>query len=180
MCTSAENEVSHRGQIYRKIALDQCRPLAESLAAAGRKWHSHVLSPGCLHNPFAGVYALVVEDDSSRVPYIAKGTEQFPEVDKELVKLLHGADILDASKIEAAPEASSSSHLLAHVMRLQALGIAWHHHMHFPDCAFNPIQGKWAISVESEDCTIAEGYPDEPVDLLRRLEVIYFTNLEGA
>jgi hypothetical protein len=158
--------------------LDACRVQAEALIGAGRKWHSHVFSPGCVQNPFDGVYAIVVEDDSSMTPYIAKGTYEFPDVDKELVKLLHGNDILDAAKATGGSEVAKTSLLLAHIMRLQEGEIAWHHHMHFPACAFNPMPGRWSISVEGEGSFFAESFDSEPVDILREVEVIYFGNLE--
>lgn len=175
---TVERAIAHRGIDYRQIALADCRPMAEAIAARGRTWHSHVLSPGCAHNPFAGVYAVIVEDDGEGIAYIAEGTADFPEVDKELVQLLHGADILDAGKAAGAEAAARSSLLVAHIMRLEERGLAWHHHIHFPGCAFNPMPGRWAISVEAEGSFFAEAFSGEPVDVLREVEVIYFANLE--
>jgi hypothetical protein len=54
----------------------------------------------------------------------------------------------------------------------------WHHHMHFPTCAFNPHPGQWSISVESPDETFSEVFVEEPRDILREIEVIYFENLD--
>lgn len=173
-------KIDYRGLSFTVIPMDACVPTGERLAAAGKHWHSHVLSPGCVHNPFDGHYAVVVEDDAENITYIAEGTEAFPEADKVLVKMLHGDDILDPAAAKGGSEAAKDSLLLAHILRLQEKGLRWHHHMHFPGCAFNPHPGKWSIGVESPGAFYAEAFDDEPVDTLREVEVIYFGNLEKA
>lgn len=172
--------VQIHGKTFRVIPLEDCQSLAEGLRDMGKKWHSHVLSPICDHNPFEGNYAVVVEDDAEGVPYIAEGTTEFPEVDKVLVQMLHGSDILDASKATGADVWAESSTLLARIRELQRQGALWHHHMHFPECAFNPHPGEWSISVESDIDSFSEAYPDEPVDVLREVEVLYFANLAAS
>ncbi|MDQ2068113.1 hypothetical protein Q9295_17205 [Xinfangfangia sp. CPCC 101601] len=172
MCT-----VDVNGTNFRKIAMDDCLALVEGFQAAGKKWHSHVLSPICNHNPFAGCYAVVVEDDAEGVPYIAQGDASFPEIDKAFVKMLHGDDILDAAAVTGdLPD----SLLVDHVRGLQARGAPWHHHMHFPTCAFNPHPGQWSISIEAQGSFMSEAYADEPIDVLRQVEVYYFDNLAKA
>lgn len=174
------DRIEFRGIAFRKLAMGDCVAMGVALNDAGKKWHSHVLSPDCTHNPFPGHYAVVVEDDTGSVNYIAEGDESFPEEDKVLVKLLHGDDILDAGKAQGGAPAAKASLVVAHVMDLQEKCTHWHHHMHFPDCAFNPFPGKWSIGVESPSAYCAESYPDEPVDTLREVEVIYFGNLDKA
>ncbi|QKV20032.1 hypothetical protein [Oricola thermophila] len=173
------SEVIHREIVYRIVPLDECLGLAESLALAGKRWHSHVLSPGCDFNPRPDRYALVIEDDTDDVTYLAY-SHGFPEVDKELVKMLHGDDILDASATSGGdnPEVAAST-LLPRLREIDAAGANWHHHMHFPDCTFNPHPGKWSISVEDgAGNAFSEVYDDEPVDVLREVEVIYFRRLD--
>ena len=128
-----------------------------------------------MHNPYPG-YALVIEDDAANTPYIADSGANFPEVDKDLVRMLHGADILDADT--AAASEMPPLRLLDHLMALQSAQIPWHHHMHFPSCAFNPHPGKWSISIESPDILFAGAFGTEPVDVLREVEVLYFGNLD--
>ena len=166
--------VTHRGITYQQIAQSDCLSLAQNLAKDGKHWHSHVLSPGCLHNPFKG-YALVIEDDTAAIPYISDCGNAFPEVDKDLVKMLHGADILDSSQRAGLVPPSQ---VLNHLAVLQEQMTPWHHHMHFPGCAFNPHPGKWSISVESPDLLVAEAFGAEPIDVLREVEVLYFANLD--
>ncbi|MCZ4291638.1 hypothetical protein [Hoeflea alexandrii] len=162
---------------FRTIALDECLGLARKLQADGKPWHSHVLSPGCRQNPQPDVYAVVIEDDDAGIAYMAKGDDQFPEVDKDLVRMLHGDDIIDASKLTPDPPASA---LLDQLRGLQERRIPWHHHMHFPSCVFNPHPGEWAISVEAPGQFFSEAYPSEPVDVLRQVEVMYFSNLDSS
>lgn len=167
--------LSHRDIAYRIIPPDDCLALGSALHESGKKWHLHVLSPDCIHNPRPGCYGLVIEDDTDGVPYLAF-SDKFPEVDKDLVKMLHGDDILDASKVSGVGgQEQPTSLLLAHVIGLDASGVEWHHHMHFPDCVFNPHPGQWSISVEDgKGGVFSETYDEEPGDILREIEVIYF------
>ena len=162
---------------FHSIPMVECLALAQGLQAAGKEWHSHVLSPGCLHNPFPEAYAMVIENGSEGIAYMAEGAATFPEVDKVLVKMLHGEDIIDATKLASDPPPSL---LLHNLSWLQERRVPWHHHMHFPTCVFNPHPGRWAISVEAPDISMSEAYPDEPVEVLRQVEVLYFANLEDS
>jgi len=171
---------THAGIEYRVVALDDCLALVEGFQHAGHRWHSHVLSPGCAFNPYDGLYAIVVEDDSQGRAYIAP-SEKFPEVDKVFVKMLHGDDILDERKAgDEGSELVRRSALLARLIEIDGRGTAWHHHMNFPACALNPHRGRWAITVESDVGTFSESYEDEPKTILREIEVIYFRNLAKA
>ncbi len=69
--------------------------------------------------------------------------------------------------------------MLERLREIDARRIAWHHHMNFPTCAFNPQPGKWAITIESGEGSFFEAYDGEPIDVLREVEVLYFNNLEG-
>lgn len=178
MCGVSDTTINRGSVHYSVIPLDSCLAFAKGLAEAGKKWHSHVLSPGCVHNPYEGQYAIVVEDDTEHRAYIAP-SDQFPEVDKDLVKILHGDDILDASKTSAASgrEAIASA-MLDRLRLIDSRHVPWHHHMNFPECAFNPEPGKWSITIESTEGDFFESYDDEPVDMLREVEILYFRNLE--
>jgi hypothetical protein len=85
------------GFSYTPIALDEALGLGRALAAGGRSWHIHVLSPSCRYNPLDEGYALLIEDSGQGITYLAR-SDGFPHVDKDLVRLLHGDDILDESK----------------------------------------------------------------------------------
>lgn len=173
MCKSAD----HTYPNYTVIALEDCLPMAQGFQKDGKKWHSHVLSPGCRFNPYPDQYAAVIEDDNAHIAYIAV-SDGFPAVDKQLVKMLHGDDILDGGHPSSAEsELVAQSPLLRRLIEIDELGQPWHHHMNFPDCALNPHRGHWAITVETTDEQFAESYEDEPRDILRAIEVRYFANL---
>jgi len=163
---------------YTVIPLESCLDFALGLSSSGKHWHSHVFSPGCVHNPYENQYALVIEDDSETRAYIAPSID-FPEVDKDLVKILHGDDILDPSKSAAnAGSRKISSEMLDRLRILDEQGVTWHHHMNFPNCGFNPQPGKWSITIESTDGEFSESYEEEPIDVLREVEIRYFRNLD--
>lgn len=169
--------IVHGDLEYHFIALEECLPLVDDFIAKRVRWHSHVLSPGCSFNPFKDKYAIVVENDNARRAYVAP-SDGFPEVDKEFVKRLHGDDILDEGKAESDPaKLAETSPMLRRLGEIDHRRIAWHHHMNFPDCALNPHPGRWAITVESDEGTFSESYEDEPTDILRAVEVLYFRNL---
>ena len=170
--------INHGAIRYVVIPLESCLQFALSLSEAGKHWHSHVLSPGCVHNPYDDQYAIVIEDDTEACAYIAP-SDQFPEVDKELVKILHGNDILDFSKTSANGGAEDiPSAMLDRLRLIDGNGVVWHHHMNFPACVFNPQPGKWSITIESEEGEFSESFADEPIAILREVEVLYFRNLD--
>ena len=172
--------ISHGLVTYAVISLDRCLGLANELRQARKTWHSHVLSPVCRHNPYPGQYAIVIENDTDGASYIAASTG-FPEVDKDLVKMLHGDDILDPAKTAATRGGvAGSSDFIPRLVDLDARGVAWHHHMHFPGCVLSPDRGRWTIAIESAEGSFYESHDAEPVDVLRQVEVLYFQNLEGA
>jgi hypothetical protein len=165
----------NRGEVVGEIiAVEDCVGLAEQIIAADRHWHHHVLFPGCAHNVFDG-YALVIEDDDEQRTYYAQ-TDQFPEVDKVLVRMLHGDDILDADSTSAATGTSVGSPLVQLARDLVASAAQWHHHMCFPACTLNPVPGRWTIAVESGQSAWADSFDDEPIDVLREIEVLFFTS----
>lgn len=175
MCNSA----NHSYPKYTVIGLDECLPMAKGFQRDGKKWHSHVLSPGCHFNPYPDQYAAVVEDDDAHIAYIAV-SDGFPDVDKQLVRMLHGDDILDSGHPSSAEsELVGQSPLLSRLIEIDQSSQLWHHHMNFPDCALNPQRGHWAITIETAGEQFSESYENEPRDILRAIEVRYFSNLKA-
>lgn len=161
---------------YQRAALDRCLPMAEGFVVAGTPWHSHVLVPGCVLNRFER-YSIVLEDDSQGLVYMAP-SDEFPMVDRDFVRMLHGDDIIDPGSTAAAAGAHVSARLLDELAAVSADGVSWHHHMHFPSCAFNPTPGEWAIVIEARGKLLQQSWEAEPVDVLREIEVLFFTTQE--
>jgi|GEM_PF-589346 len=165
------------------IALDDVLDLAVNLQQTGQAWHSHVLPPGtkCRHNPYPDNYAIVIEDDTRSQAYIAP-SDGFPQVDKQLVRMLHGDDILEVVENSAAMrEKIAACQLLQKLRKLHDEGRDWHHHMCFPKCIFNPNPGRWSIIIESGMAGrdyFYESWNDEPLAILREIELLFFGRLE--
>jgi len=171
--------MEHAGISFTEIALETCLELGQTLDRDGKAWHIHVFSPVCRFNPYPGAYGLVIEDNTAGITYIAR-SDVFPEVDKDLVKILHGDDVLDEGKGGAVAGAREVS-FLDRITKLDGARANWHHHMSFPDCVFNPHAGKWTIMIESDaEPPFHETFDDEPLDLLREIEVLYFKHLDAG
>jgi hypothetical protein len=155
------------------VPLADCLELAKRLSAADHHWHHHVLFPGCMHNSFDR-YALLIEDDDERCRYYAEA-DAFPEVDKDLVQMLHGDDILNPNRTSSITGAHIDSPLVQHARDLVGTGGLWHHHMCFPTCTLNPAHGRWTIVIEAGPDMWADSFDDEPVDTLREIEVLFFS-----
>lgn len=167
--------IEHGSRSYTVLPLERCAAVAESLQSASRPWHSHALWPGCIENPFPD-FGVVIESQEDGKTYVAQ-SDVFPEVDKVLVRMLHGDEILDPSRERSAAEASVESTVLDLARVADANGTAWHHHMCFPDCVFNPEPGRWTISVESGDDLVWDSWESEPADVLWQLEILCFSTL---
>jgi hypothetical protein len=170
--------IHHKGISFTLVPSEQCVAIGQALHEKGLKWHIHVLTPGCPHNPFDREYAMVIEDNSHHRAYIAS-SKDFPEADRVLVRLLHGDDILKADAVSTDASQKVASPLVAYVEQLELAGKPWHHHMHFPECIMNPHPGKWAISIDSDEPARAETFEQEPLEVLRQLEVMHFSALDG-
>lgn len=174
----ADASLTHRSVTYTVVPLDSVLETATRLQRARRRWHSHVLMPACTHNPYAGRFAVVVEDDEGRANIAA--SDVFPEVDRALVTMLHGDTILRRGSLSGVQvEAVAASAILERVADIDRQHAAWHHHMHFPRCALSPVPDHWTIAVESETGDFFEAYDAEPVDVLRELEVRFFSRLDS-
>jgi hypothetical protein len=164
---------------YYEIPINESLNLARKFIADGNEWHSHAISPGCHFNPYQGLYAVMIEDNTENKIYIAPSIF-FPWVDKDLVRPLHGNDILDPKPSFTNYNESLSSRLLVRVMGIDRQGIHWHHHMNFPKCLMTPNTDKWMITIESDDAIFEEEYNVEPKEILRQLEILYFQHMESS
>ena len=158
------------------LSLDEVRDMVRAWRDEGNRWHFHSLAPGCAFNGQSDCYALVLENRTEGQTTIVYSNEEFSEISQELVKVLHGESILDSELAGDTSDNEMFQQIMQRARDLQQEGIAWHHHMLYPDCIFNQHRGKWNIVFESgEDEEIVEVlYDEEPTSDLRTIEVAYF------
>ena len=160
----------------RDLSPDEVRQMIQIWCDDGDQWHFHSLRPDCAFNPRRDRYALVLENRTNGQAIIVYSDEEFSEISQELVKIVHGESILDREQISDSPSNELFEQVMKRAGELQGEGVAWHHHMLFPDCVFNQHRGQWNIAFESgEGAEIVEVlYDEEPIADLRRIEVAYF------
>jgi hypothetical protein len=162
--------------LNQDMTLDEIREMVRTWCEGGARWHFHALAPGCAFSAQRDRHALVLENRTDCQTYVVYSDEAFAEISQELVKMLHGESILDKEQARAASSNATFERILQHAQELRQRGIAWHHHMLFPDCILNRHRGKWNIVFEGdEDEEIVEMlYDEEPTADLRKIEVAYF------
>ncbi len=142
----------------------------------GKRWHFHMLTPGCMFNTRGDRYAFVLENSADGATYVVYSGQPSKEAGQTLVQMLHGHRILDESQAIAAARNPVFEAALGRAREMTARGAAWHHHMLFPDCLFNPQRGRWNIVVEDteNDQILQSTYDEEPARDLRELEVLFY------
>lgn len=167
----------------KEIPVQRARELAAGWADSGRSWHFHALTPGCVLNERKDQYALVLENRTDDETWIVHSDDEHVQLSQDLVKMLHGDAILDKERAAASPEHAELAWVLRRLATLNDAGVAWHHHMLFPDCIFNHHPGHWTLAIEIEEEPAAKTlelvYDQEPVDDLRQVEVLYFSQVDS-
>jgi len=127
------------------MTINEIKSLAKQFAANHKRWHFHILTPDCQLND-SGKYALVLENVSDNQHFVVFSDEPYMDVGKELVALLHGADVIkEVTKEIPSPPSDQVAHLLTRAKELSQKGIFWHHHMLFPGCKYNKHENMWVI-----------------------------------
>lgn len=148
--------------------------------ACGKKWHFHMLTPDCAFNRQKNKHALVLENESEGGIYVIYSKGRKMREGKMLVRLLHGSRILRKRKIAPAKRSKTIELVLKKARAMNRKGAHWHHHMLFPGCIFNKHPGKWSIVFEDpeEKRTFESLYAEEPVEDLRKIEVLFYKQKE--
>lgn len=162
--------------IVEEITIDALEQKATRCHREGLKWHIHMLSPDCRFNDRPGKHAFVLEDGENLRTYIVYSDVPHTEVDRRLLLMLHGDEILDRIRGATDSEDERMQRILDEARRRNENSLPWHHHILFPDCVFNEYKGKYTIVFESEDedCALEVVYDEEPVEDLRRIEILFF------
>ena len=134
-----------------EVTQDRLLELGNELAAAGEKWHPHVLSPDCQLNdrPLCG---LILEASDRDEVFATYSEEPMMETARSLAALAHGEDALQAdSGAGTKPESPEVGEMMRRAKTLSGRGKHWHHHVLFHDCIFNKHPGEWTIVFEDPE-----------------------------
>lgn len=159
------------------MTVEEIKKLAEQFSKTGKKWHFHILTPECQLND-TGKYTLVLENTSDNQEHSVLSDEPYMNIGQELVKLLHGDDVIKNEKETKPSEPSESvKKLLNRAKELMAKGQFWHHHMLFPGCKYNQHDNKWVIVFEEkEKGEIIESVTEtEPKGDLQHIEALFYS-----
>lgn len=156
--------------------IEDIKVQARQFSQDGKAWHFHILTPECLLND-TGMYALILENATDHAEQVVFSEEPYMGVGEELVKLLHGADVMkeDAGTKKISPSEHVAK-ILVRAKELTAHNIFWHHHMLFPGCKYNTHGGKWVILFEdTETGEVIESASDtEPKSDLQHIEGLFY------
>ncbi len=159
------------------MTIDEIKTLAKQFSANKKKWHFHILTPECQLNESAK-YALILENVTDNQFYVVYSDEPYMDIGKELVVLLHGADVVrDETEEKLNPPSEQVGKLLERAKELSSKGIYWHHHVLFPGCTYNKHGSKWVIVFEDkEKGEIIESTSDrEPKNDLQHIEGLFYS-----
>lgn len=161
----------------KKTGVGELRQIAKELASSGKKWHFHILTPECQLND-SDKCAFVLENADDNEAWVCYSDQPQMDLGKELVKLLHGNDVVkgEGEEIEIPPSPQVKE-LLKRASDLNRRGKFWHHHMLFPGCRFNKYKGKYVIVFEDQEKgEIIESVSDgEPKCDLQHIERLFYS-----
>jgi len=167
----------------KQITIEQIKQKAEKFASSGKKWHFHILTPACQLNDESN-YALILENTTNNKSFACRSDEPYMDIGKELVKLLHGDDVVkdDNQETKVSEPSPQVQKILEKAKQLNDAGKSWHHHMLFPDCRFNKHQDKWTIIFEDKEAgeIIESVSDDEPKGDLQHIETLFYQQKKAA
>ncbi len=159
------------------VTIKEVKSKAKQFSESGKQWHFHILTPECQLNDKKN-YALVLENTSDNETFVRYSDEPYMNIGKELVKLLHGGDVVKDSQVEVESDQPSAqaAKILTKAQQLNEAGKSWHHHMLFPGCRFNTHPGKWVIMFEDKEAgqIIESVSSHEPKTDLQPIETLFY------
>ncbi len=161
----------------KETTVEEIKRLAKRFSELDKKWHFHILTPECQLNE-TKKYALVLENMTDGEVYISYSDKPYMGAGEELVKLLHGDDVMKGEKEKKQSKPSEQvKKLLKRAKELIKKEVFWHHHMLFPKCKYNKHGDKWVIVFEdTEKGEIIESISeDEPKGDLQHIEALFYS-----
>ena len=169
----------------KQVSVKDILANAKQFTADEKTWHFHILTPECQLNE-SGSYALVLENTTDQNVYVCYSKEPYMNEGKQLVKLLHGDDVVDENEEKSKNKVTQSSETVVEILDrakiLHSQGISWHHHMLFPGCKFNKYSKKWVILFEDKlNGELIESVTEnEPKDDLKLIETLFYQQEKAA
>ncbi|MFH1294627.1 MAG: hypothetical protein ABIH90_01645 [Candidatus Aenigmatarchaeota archaeon] len=162
-----------------EASIDAIVAKAKDYHSKGKSWHFHMLTPDCVFNK-KHKHAFVLENRSDNQTFVAYSDKRHMDAGQELVRLLHGDEILQPS--HGTKTGSKIDGIIETCKELNRKNQHWHHHMFFPDCIFNEHKGKWSIVFEDKTTgnILTALYGTEPTNDLRRIEVLFYAQNEST
>jgi hypothetical protein len=163
-----------------EVSAERLLEISRELAAAGERFHNHVLSSDCKLN-VRQQCALIVEASDREEVYVTYSDEPMMDVGRTIATLVHGEDPLAAAGADSGEDVQAESVAVAEMMRraedLVERGIHWHHHILFPECVFNPHPGDWTLVFEDPESgeTLESVTTDKPEEDIRVTETMFFS-----
>lgn len=136
---------------FQAIDREAALLLIERWQDTAQRWHFHMLSPTCIFNPtFSMKHCIVLENDCASTAYLVLSDLPDMALGRDLAEMIH-SEVFETA--QATPPESCLVNWTDRMTYLNSRGIPWHHHLLFPECAFNPHSGSWVLMFEDPDGT---------------------------
>ena len=161
--------------IDSKIEITELEEIANRLADDKSRWHFHIAAPGCRISQGSNGITFVLEDVTNNKVYRASATNEDLPVGKRLAARLHGSEVFENKVTDQSANLSPEEDaLVEQAGHLSKAKVSWHHHMLFPDCAFNPNPGLWTLQLEGPNSLHATSSQREPKEVLAVIEKLFY------
>ncbi|OGM25342.1 hypothetical protein A2715_04825 [Candidatus Woesebacteria bacterium RIFCSPHIGHO2_01_FULL_39_32] len=160
----------------KKVTATKIVKTVEKLKRDGKKWHFHLLTPGCVFNE-EKMFALILESSTDGDHLVHHSLKKPADAGKKLVELLHGKDISKKKSKKSSKKLSAKvTMMIERAIQLNNKGFAWHHHLLFPDCIFNHDTRYWTLVFEDplNGKVIKDMSKEEPKEALKKIEPLFY------
>ncbi len=173
----------------KRVSSAKILKTAKRLDKDGKKWHFHILTPGCVFNKDKR-FALILENTFDNEQLVHISLKKPVKTGQKLVEMLHGTP----KKSFLLPRSTSSRrmgdstgqegtwispkvrNMIKKATELNLKRFSWHHHLLFPDCMFNKDSRYWTLVFENplDNEVIEERFKEEPIEALSQIEPLYY------
>lgn len=163
----------------KKVTSAKIIRTANKLVKEGKKWHFHILAPGCVFNKNK-IFALILEDTEKKTQMVHFSFKRPSKTGQMLVELLHGKGISKAEKklwkVKSDLVSPKVMKMIERAKELNLKGFSWHHHLLFPECIFNEDSRYWTLIFEDpiNGEVIKDKSKSEPKKALKKIEPLFY------